>query len=373
MDLNETAVEFAEISLWLDTMSEGLAAPWFGLHLRRGNSLIGARHAFYGKHQLAKKAWLSAVPTDAPLTGGFGSGGRIHHFLLPAAGWGSATEAKEAKTLAPESHQRLKAWRRQITAVPTKQQTAKLVGLAHRVEALWDIAHRRLQIAEQQVRRDIGLWGAQDLPVGGEVTREQIEEALADPAGAFQRLRLVMDAWCALWFWPVVPDNDGRDDAAHPVQPPTLEEWLAGLTALLGVHVEAKGGTEFLYSSATWEELGHEEINDRTFTGALSTDDAVAQHAWLGEVQRIAGGQGFFHWELDFAPVFAGRGGFDLQVGNPRGCGLDPTSRRCSPRVTRGGNSRPRRPRRWCAPSARPRSRCPACGRSSSTARPTSQ
>ena len=26
--------------------------------------------------------------------------------------------------------------------------------------------------------------------------------------------------------------------------------------------------------------------------------------------------QGFFHWELDFATVFA-RGGFDLQVGNP--------------------------------------------------------
>ena len=30
-----SAVELAEISLWLDTMVEGLAAPWFGLHLRR--------------------------------------------------------------------------------------------------------------------------------------------------------------------------------------------------------------------------------------------------------------------------------------------------------------------------------------------------
>ena len=38
VDLNATAVEFAEISLWLATMGEGLAAPWFGLHLRRGNS-----------------------------------------------------------------------------------------------------------------------------------------------------------------------------------------------------------------------------------------------------------------------------------------------------------------------------------------------
>ena len=42
VDLNPTAVELAEISLWLDTMTSQLKAPWFGLHLRRGNSLIGA-------------------------------------------------------------------------------------------------------------------------------------------------------------------------------------------------------------------------------------------------------------------------------------------------------------------------------------------
>ena len=47
VDLNATAVELAEISLWLDTMVAGPAAPWFGLHLRRGNSLIGARREVY--------------------------------------------------------------------------------------------------------------------------------------------------------------------------------------------------------------------------------------------------------------------------------------------------------------------------------------
>ena len=47
VDLNATAVELAEVSLWLDTMVAGLSAPWFGLRLRRGNSLVGARHALY--------------------------------------------------------------------------------------------------------------------------------------------------------------------------------------------------------------------------------------------------------------------------------------------------------------------------------------
>ena len=45
VDLNATAVELAEVSLWLNCMHPGLKAPWFGLQLRRGNSLIGCRRA----------------------------------------------------------------------------------------------------------------------------------------------------------------------------------------------------------------------------------------------------------------------------------------------------------------------------------------
>ena len=37
---------------------------------------------------------------------------------------------------------------------------------------------------------------------------------------------------------------------------------------------------------------------------------------WLDTVEKIAEDQGFFHWELRFASVFAD-GGFDIQVGNP--------------------------------------------------------
>jgi hypothetical protein len=38
---------------------------------------------------------------------------------------------------------------------------------------------------------------------------------------------------------------------------------------------------------------------------------------WLREARDIAEEQGFLHWELEFALVFARTGGFDLQVGNP--------------------------------------------------------
>ncbi|WP_243718865.1 hypothetical protein, partial [Actinomadura sp. KC06] len=70
MDLNETAVELAEVSLWLNVMHQGLQAPWFGLHLRRGNSLIGAGRRLYEAHHLKKKAWLTTAPNDHPFREG---------------------------------------------------------------------------------------------------------------------------------------------------------------------------------------------------------------------------------------------------------------------------------------------------------------
>ena len=174
VDLNDTAVELAEISLWLDTMVSGLQAPWFGLRLRRGNSLIGARRAVYSRAQVNDKSWLKATPTDVPLTGlaeemadgvtARETGSRIHHFLLPADGWGSAVEAKEpeVRDLAPEAAKALKEWRRSITVKPTRKQVDALVELAHRFESLWQLTLRRLQIAEQETRRNIRLWGREE-------------------------------------------------------------------------------------------------------------------------------------------------------------------------------------------------------------------
>ncbi|TFC28306.1 class I SAM-dependent DNA methyltransferase [Cryobacterium sp. TMT2-18-3] len=330
VDLNGTAVELAEISLWLDSMSEDLQAPWFGLHLKPGNSLIGSRRAVYSRDQVNSKSWLKAVPRDVPVSalatdlreGKIASGiaGSIHHFLLPAEGWGSAVEAKEAKELAPEALTALKAWRRQIAAKPTKKQLDQLVNLSYRVEMLWQFALRRLEIAEREIRRQIPLWGAASTVVEAvepvaHVTREEIERKLADANGAYQRLRRVMDAWNSLWFWPLT------DTLTQGTQPPSLDEWIGGLTALLGTHFEVKAklaaqGQTTLGLSNQWSELGAAEDNELAFAMVAPIAEALQAHPWLAVSERIATQQGFFHWELDFAAVFA-MGGFDLQVGNP--------------------------------------------------------
>ncbi|TBL44924.1 class I SAM-dependent DNA methyltransferase [Verrucosispora sp. SN26_14.1] len=324
VDLNETAVELAEISLWLDTMVEGLSAPWFGLHLRRGNSLIGARRAVYRRSQVTDKSWLGAVPQEVPLTrlvedidaGKVATDG-VHHFLLPADGWGSAADAKEAAALAPDAATRLKKWRGSTKTKPSKTQVDAYAELAHRVETLWQIAYRRLAIAEQEIRRSIPVWGVNELPAGGDVQREQIERALADEEGAYRRLRRAMDAWTALWFWPLTDTLATVD--GEVIQPPMVTEWIAGLRALLGRNpdVHKRKPVELRFGvGMSWDELGEAERLDLGFASAESIDEVLQKHPWLVVCERIARRQGFFHWNLDFVTVFA-RGGFDLQVGNP--------------------------------------------------------
>jgi hypothetical protein len=309
VDLNATAVELAEISLWLDTMVAGLQAPWFGLHLRRGNSLIGARRAVYAPTLLAKKAWLTTAPTDVPVGDVIGAG--IHHFLLPSQGWGAVIETAEAKTYAPDRREEMRLWRNSIRANPSPAIKKRLAALAGRVETLWELTLRRLTIAESEIRRDIDLWGMpRDEPSQAAVTREQIEAVLHDESGAYRRLRRVMDAWCALWSWPLTTD----------IAPPDWDQWVGGLEAILGIQPKEgkfeKFGQTSIASNLSWQELDLAEHTDRTFAQAGSISKALHQIPWLRVVQSIADEQGFFHWELDFATVFA-QGGFDLQVGNP--------------------------------------------------------
>lgn len=331
VDLNSTAVELAEVSLWLDTMVKDLQAPWFGLRLRRGNSLIGARRATYSRACLNDKSWLKSAPQDAPLTGLVAATnaeqedaavvGRIHHFLLPAEGWGAASDAKEVKDLAGDAQKALKTWRNSVKNKPSKAQVDRLVNLGRRVESLWAISLRRLQVAEQEATRSIDYFGKAEhesvesselVETHKPVTRAEIEATLNDENGAYQRLRRVMDAWNALWFWPLT------EHATLGFTPPTMEQWLNALEMILGrVGKESKmQGQQTLAAGANWEELNDAEHADIQLSLASDIETVKAAHPWLTVCENIAASQGFFHWELDFASVF-GRGGFDLQVGNP--------------------------------------------------------
>ena len=320
VDLNATAVELAEVSLWLDTMVKGLSAPWFGLRLRRGNSLIGARRATYSQSQVKDKSWLTATPTDVPMTelaenidkgiAFSATSSRIHHFLLPALGWGSATEVpKDVAALAPEAVTALKTWRKSMKTKPTAKQIQRLVGTrGARREAVAVCAttapYRRggvqpddRALGPRDPRAHTGRIARADRGVAGR--RERCLSPPATPHGPVVR--------------PVVLAVDGDRDQATDAR--GMDRRQRGDP---GCPPQAKNRWMDTFSGgeSSWEGLNAEEQDDLNWNGAQPISAVRRKYLWVSVADRVAARQGYFHWDLDFATEFA-RGGFDLQVGNP--------------------------------------------------------
>ena len=385
VDLNETAVELAEVSIWLNVMHRGLQAPWFGLHLVRGNSLIGASRRLYPAHALVKGEWLDTAPVDHPLSAGKALSGHVHHFLLPAKGWGAVADEKEAKQLAPDQAKQLGAWRRQLRKAPSEKksrshkltQVQRLQALSARAEYLWSLVIERLRISEREISRSIDVWRAEDLPKAQEaIPRDKIVADLTVQGTPYWRLNTVMDAWCALWFWPV--DKAGLLNGSHPVykaaplaatpepesapsdpdpafpvvwemdslfgETPkqltlaeaaprkprpkpapvdhrpvplaTLDDWLDFAEALLGRQDVASNSLASHFTSLSEMEDYEDKLESDFYMHMDPVHRLGERFPWLNTVHEIAEAQGFFHWELRFASVFAD-GGFDIQVGNP--------------------------------------------------------
>lgn len=332
VDLNKTAVELAEISLWLNTMTKELKAPWFGLHLRHGNSLVGATRSTFSAKEVSTTAskkkgiqnYLTLTPQHHPLKQLADAidanetdqhpTGRIHHFLVPSHGWGSAVDAKDLKNLAAEEIKAMKAWQKSICKPLNKTQTKLATALSNQVERLWELSLIRLRIAEDQVRRDLDLWGQEPNTAKRTdvVTRAQVEEELLhNNEGAYLRLRTAMNAWNALWYWPVTATDELPD----------IAEYLATMQDLLGIPNEGqkryRKDNQYAFGfDMSWDELDYVESLDRSTSGRLRYKDVFEAHPWLKTANTIAQEQAFFHWDLDFATVMA-KGGFDFQVGNP--------------------------------------------------------
>jgi hypothetical protein len=307
VDLNVTAVELAEVSLWLNCMYPGLKAPWFGLRLRRGNSLIGARRATWRASRLKDKVWAkdkasnAVPPQDRPLAEPLDPD-EIHHFLLPGHGWGAVAARKEARELAPDHAKALAEWRKAILKAPSSQDAERLTALAAGVERLWAEAADLLDRLNQRLRRPLGLYGMEDDDGAPADSRRAAETILHNPDSSLGRLRLVMDAWVGLWFWTL----DGE------LAPPSWRDWLMVLERIVGPEPTEPTGQLDLFADLAAIQAAEAQ----RAAGRESVTELIAEFPWLARAQKLARREGAWHWELEFAPLFRA-GGFDLQVGNP--------------------------------------------------------
>lgn len=367
VDLNPVAVELAKVSLWLGTMHEGGKCPWFGLRLAVGNSLIGARRQVFRTKDVTRKGsktdpnWLGLVPASVSLFAAEGPRpgqqgwtlpprpkGTIYHFLLPADGMAPFDTDKVIKELVPEGVQQIKAWRKLFCAPFSKEDAARLERLSDAVDKLWAQVVRERTLAVRESADQVPVWGEAEAVEGErrgglEVKdQEEVARALEASSSAYRRLKLVMDLWCSLWFWPL--DKEGLL--------PEREVWLRTLELVLLGQVDARAvfsqgdlfagampaqgrlpldaprvetpsvaveatGDRLAKLKALSAEFATQRRGYATDCGLADVEKIVAAEPMLRVVEEVGARLRFHHWELRFAEVFAARGGFDLILGNP--------------------------------------------------------
>ena len=338
VDLNSTAVELAEVSLWLNTICEGGHIPWFGTQIVNGNSLIGARKQVYRIEQLETNnpslKWFTKAP-DRIAPGETRRGNKeVYHFLLGDPGMCNYTD-KVIKGLAPKQIDLMKKWNKEFVDSYNPDDIESLLRLSRAVDTLWREQVNLRNTVKRKTADKLSIFGHDDNIEESHTTirqkdyifRKLYKTEEAENAGPYARLKFAMDYWCALWFWPI--------EKADLL--PNRETFIFDMSLILegGIFAVKKSGYTY-YKTKTGENLYGINLLDydsetdevvsqtakeikETFAdlGTVNLDQLCDQYERLALVREIAKNNHFMHWELEFAELFEERGGFDLMIGNP--------------------------------------------------------
>lgn len=348
VDLNPVAVELAEVSIWLnaiygetDAQGRPLPAhvPWFGYQLFAGNSLIGARHQVYGAGALkrgADPAWHKEAPRDvnhaAPRRPD-----EVWHFLLPDPGMADYGD-KVAKQLYPADFARLRAWRTAFIKPLEPNEIARLQQLSQQIDNLWAEHTKAMARDRKRTEDNLYVWPNQPDPAKRTLSRAEKEAVRrkgllnedGDLATPYRRLKLVMDYWCALWFWPIT----------QSASLPSREAWWMEVGAILEGNIvdiapqrsldlsntepqapqvifpEVQASLEGLELQLPLSQAADQpNLHDKL--GQLRISRLREHLPRIVQVEQVAEARRFMHWGLCFADLLLQGGGFDLILGNP--------------------------------------------------------
>ena len=324
IDLNPVAVELAEVSLWLNTIYEGGFVPWFGMQLVNGNSLIGARRQVYRVENAQSTSkglrWYEMEPERVPLRKKRMPKKQIYHFLLGDPGMCSYSD-KVIKSLEPENIKKMVKWNKKFTEPINNDEVVTLLRLSAAIDDLWEAQINLRKEVNAKTQDSLSVYGHIDDAVDSHTTIRQKDKIFSElyksehmrNAGPYARLKFAMDYWCALWFWPI--------DKADLL--PTRSEFLfdmslilEGTMASVKVTDSVKDGQMRLFPTEM-EQLALDIIDTYGADTVVDIPRLRKENPRLDLAARIAEQNHFMHWELEFADLFAVRGGFDLIIGNP--------------------------------------------------------
>lgn len=318
VDLNPVAVELAEVSLWLNTIYEGAFVPWFGMQLVCGNSLVGARRQVFRKSLLRRRKtgplWLDAVP-ERVMPGGKRRRGTVYHFLLPDRGMANYKD-RVIRQMAADEVQVINDWRKEFVKPFSKGEVEQIGQLSRAVDRLWKSHAEMRRYIRKRTTDPLCVFGQKKPETKKPLTTGEKDDILQQEmfsenvrnSSPYRRLRLAMDYWSSLWFWPV--------ESADLL--PSRAEFLFDLTLVLEGNLFNGGGYEndqmLVFPDTRPEEMSLRLMDE---FGYVNVDRLCAEYKRFGLVRELAERYRFLHWELEFADLFEDRGGFDLVLGNP--------------------------------------------------------
>ncbi|HQQ68337.1 MAG TPA: hypothetical protein PLX77_05865, partial [Candidatus Cloacimonadota bacterium] len=336
VDLNPMAVELGSLSLWLGCIHRLLieegngskpdrfapcATPWFGLRLRAGNSLIGARRAVWTKEQL-KNGKHCGANSDIPRLlkpGEKRSKNEIYHFLVFDDDMVPVHSDSLMKQFWPERCAAAKSWiQKQVKPKWTEEQCQEVLVISDLIDTHWERFTTEREKALADTMCTATVWpvpsnSAQALKVGPSLKQqEEIQSKIEASSGSFQRIKLIMDAWCSLWFWPL-------DDVENL---PKRDSFVGVARFLLGDKLPDPEAQAMLSMRLGFDVASLIKIS----RGVPDTEVISGNVAWFKQVGDIAVEQYFHHWELVFSEIlsaYSSHNSFDLILGNPPWIGTD--------------------------------------------------
>ncbi|MDI6402745.1 hypothetical protein QLX67_12125, partial [Balneolaceae bacterium ANBcel3] len=335
VDINPTAIELGKLSLWLNGIHRDMETPFFANRLAVGNAVAGAWLKVYKEHEITLekdnkgkeiyKEWWKNGPK--PLS--FGKKGilrrenEIYHFLLPDKNMLASAGIKMLKDEHEKEVERTPDWLKKFCKPFRREELNKLKQISDRIDAELKNYYRFIKQLNAQTHSRYNIFGA--LEEGGQHRmelrsydeKEKLAQQRLKHDAAYYKLKLVMDYWCALWFWDV-------RDAKHL---PNRIEYLDDLLKILETNLDENNPKGFTYQQKLLHHHGDQlTFDDRVEETARQTGAIIEQvdrstffdeNERLKIVQRLSTRYKFFHPQLEFLEVFYERGGFDLICGNP--------------------------------------------------------
>lgn len=343
VDLNPTAIELGKLSLWLNVIHQDMETPFFAHRLTTGNAVVGAWLKTYpleaireekipGSKKPVAKEWWNAAPNPVEWKAGKGfkrSPGSVYHFLLPDENMVASSGIKLLKEEYPSEAKRVSDWRKAWKQLLKGDELKTVQRISDKIDRLLQEHYESVQLLNRQTANRVPVWGAEgreaqiELSLGYHAKEELMQRRLSRSA-PYYKLKLVMDYWCALWFWDL-------RDAAHL---PDRQQYWQDIENLLAVNLDEA-------FQPTRGSLQQQQMVDATTRMALMPQKAAPEEASnaqnallkgmekttlldqmeeplrLKRVRELSERYHFHHPQVEFLEVFWEGTGFDVIVGNP--------------------------------------------------------